>query len=216
LAAVSPKGGTPMLPAFLGALQHLKQYQSSHAGHLAAVVMATDGSPSGCENADTPQVAASIATAYAAMPSIPTYIIGVLDPGQASDADLNQLAMAGGTGTAFPVSATADLGASFLTTLNEIRGKALPCAFVIPTPAGNFIDYGKVNVRHNSTSGPTDLLYVGSADHCDAGKGGWYYDVDPKMGKPTQVQICASSCRSFKTDPGGSVELRFGCLTRIN
>jgi hypothetical protein len=71
-------------------------------------------------------------------------------------------------------------------------------------------------MRQLGTPGPIDLLYVGSADRCDASKGGWYYDVDPKMGNPTPVQICASNCRSFKADPGGSIELRFGCLTRIN
>jgi Mg-chelatase subunit ChlD len=224
LAEVKPAGNTPILPAYEGALHHLQQYLSTHADHRAVMVLATDGAPAGCQNADVPEVAARLAAARAGTPSVATYTIGVLSDGDMIRAvDLDRLATAGGTNKAFIVNATPDLGEKFLATLNEIRGKALPCEFAIPMPAanatgGDSIDFNKVNVRHigPGSSGFTDLLYVGSADKCDPAKGGWFYDVDPNQGKPTKVRVCEASCQKLKAETGGSVELRFGCRTRID
>jgi hypothetical protein len=217
LADVYPAGNTPILPAFEGALHHLKQYLATRPDHRAVMVLATDGAPAGCENADVPQVVARIEAARTGTPAVPTYTIGVLAPGDAiRAAALDQLANAGGTGKAFIVNATPDLGEKFLATLNEIRGKALPCEFGIPMPPGNTIDYNKVNVRHIGKAGFTDLLYVRDAKGCDPSKGGWHYDVDPNLGKPTKVQVCEASCQRLKAETGGSVELRFGCRTRID
>jgi hypothetical protein len=217
LAAVRPAGNTPILPAYEGALHHLQQYLTTRPDHRAVLVLATDGAPAGCADADIPHVAARIEAARTGTPAVPTYTIGVLGPGDPTGgADLDRLATAGGTGKAFIVNATPDLGDRFLATLNEIRGKALPCTFGIPSPTMGTLDYDKVNVRHAGAAGSTDLLYVRSADHCDPVKGGWYYDVDPQFGTPTKVLVCESSCQKLKAESGGSVQLVFGCRTRID
>jgi hypothetical protein len=46
-------------------------------------------------------------------------------------------------------------------------------------------------------------------------RGGWYYDVDPAMGKPTRVIACPATCSEFKAGTGKSqVSLAYGCRTR--
>jgi hypothetical protein len=222
LAAVNPSGDTPILAAYEGALQHLTAYLAAHPDHRGALVLATDGGPSGCPGADVEVIAARMAAAQKGTPAIPTYAIGVLDPGDASlGPTFATFATAGGTGAPFAVSTSADFGDKFLGALNEIRGKALPCEFDIPPPPTGAIDYGKVNVRVNAgttvQAAPIDLRYVQSAAGCDAKTGGWYYDVDPNGGgQPKRVRLCDATCGPLKADAAAQVELRFGCRTRID
>ena len=112
-----------------------------------------------------------------------------------------------------------DILAERLTeTLAEIRGRALPCEFTIPAPAAGAgtIDYGMVNLGFQGAAGSTDVLYAGSMDRCDPVDGGWYYDVDPATGQqPTRVVVCPATCAKFKSEPSATVNLRFGCKTRV-
>jgi hypothetical protein len=217
LGSVKPAGDTPLLAGYLGALHHLTQYLAAHPDHRGALVLATDGAPSGCAGGNVPDVVAQVAAAQKGTPAVPTYAIGVMETfdtslGQAFE----QIAAAGGTGKPFAVTTSADFGDKFLGALNEIRGKALPCDFDIPAPPAGAIDFGKVNVRTTVQAQATDLRYVQSAAGCDA-KGGWYYDADPNgAATPKRVQLCPASCDPLKADPGGRVELRFGCRTRID
>lgn len=216
LGTVRPAGDTPILAAYEGALHHLTQHLAAHPDHRGALVLATDGAPSGCPAADIPAIVTRIAAAQKAAPAVPTYAIGVLQAGDASlGPALEQIAMAGGTGTPFAVTTSADFGDKFLGALNDIRGKALPCDFDIPKPTAGTIDYGKVNVRTVVQSVPIDLRYVQNAAGCDA-KGGWYYDADPNGGQPKRVRLCEATCAPLKADATARVELRFGCRTRID
>jgi hypothetical protein len=216
LGTVSPGGNTPILAGYEGALHHLTQYLAAHPDHRGALVLATDGAPSGCPTGDVPEIVARLADAQKATPAVPTYVVGVLEPGDPSlGPALEQMATAGGTGMPFAVTTSADFGDKFLGALNDIRGKALPCDFDIPTPASGVIDTGKVNVRTITQSAPTDLRYVQSAAGCDA-KGGWYYDADPNGGQPKRVRLCDATCAPLKADPTAQVQLRFGCRTRID
>jgi hypothetical protein len=217
LAAVGPGGNTPIAPALEGAARYLREHLAANPGHRGALVLASDIAPSGCQGASVDGVAAAIEAARTASPSISTYVIGAVSPGDAiRGAAAGRLAQAGGTTTPFILNdVAADLGNNFLEALKAIRGSALACEFRIPTPTGGSIDHGKVNVRYLSAAGGEDLLYVGSAAGCDAMKGGWYYDVNPAMGTPSTVRVCPATCGRFKADVGGSVELRFGCRTRV-
>jgi hypothetical protein len=218
LGAKVPRGATPMGPAAQGALDYLRMHLLAHPGRRAALVMVSDGLPQGCQlNDDIEAVAAILEAGRSSSPSIPTYVIGVFNEAalnNESRAALERLAMAGGAGTPFLVSATADLTQRFLESLNQIRGTALACEFNIPPPTMGQIDYGKVNVRVAGTSGPEELPYVGALDRCDPVRGGWYYDLNPASATPTRVIVCPASCGRLQQGGSNSVELSFGCRTR--
>jgi hypothetical protein len=218
LNAVNPASNTPIAAAVEGAARYLRQHAAMHPDRRAALVLASDASPTACQNSNIEGVAAALNAARAGTPALPTYIIGVVSAGDAIRSQAaTQLAQAGGTSTPILLNDSAtDLGTRFLDALNTIRGSALPCEFRIPRPTSGTLDYNKVNVRFTGISGPADLLYVGSADRCDPARGGWHYDVDPAAGAPATVRVCDATCRQFKAEATGVVELRFGCRTRID
>ena len=218
LAAIRPAGNTPLAAALEGATQYLQRHAVDHPDRRAALVVATDASPSGCQSDAIEAVASVLTAARAGAPSLSTYVIGAVSAGDMVRGEAaSLLAQAGGTGTPFILNdSAADLGTRFLDALNAIRGSALPCEFRIPRPTSGMIDYAKVNVRFAASGGADDLLYVRSADRCDATRGGWYYDVEPGAGTPSSVRVCEATCNRFKSQAGGVVELRFGCRTRID
>jgi len=217
LATIVPEGGTPTTPAVQGALAHLRARATADSTRRQLLVLATDGMPSMCAPNTVDTAAAALAAARTANPSIPTYVIGVFSPAQLMRAQpaLDQLATAGGTSTPFVLMTGADLTQRFIDAVNQIRVAAAGCEFTIPRPGTGAIDYEKVNVRVTTAAGNEDLVYVGSADRCDATRGGWYYDVDPKAGTPTRVLICEANCRKVKITVGLSVNLRYGCKTIV-
>jgi hypothetical protein len=214
-----PIGHTPTVPAVEGTLNHLRQHLAANPGRKGALVLITDGLPLGCEIPPGGEVnaVARLITAAASGPApIATYVIGVFPPGNvAGPIAVNRWAMAGGTGTAIVLTPAEDLTQRFLDTLNQIRGRALPCEFMIPTPMAA-IDFGRVNVRvQGGAGGAQELLYVQRADRCDATSGGWYYDIDPATGTPRRVLLCPASCTRIKADAAARLDLLFGCATRV-
>ena len=219
LDAVRPAGATPMGPAVTGVLEHLRAHVAARPERRVALVLATDGLPMGCTGDSVDAVASALQMARAASPAISTYVIGVFAPMSmpgASEMALGKLATAGGTGAPFVVEPGPNLNQKFLEALNQIRGAALACEFQIPRPQTGVQDFNKVNVRYTGAAGAEDLLYVGAADRCDPARGGWYYDIAPASGTPTRIIVCESTCRRFKADAGGSVEVRVGCATRVD
>jgi hypothetical protein len=217
ITAKDPVGHTPTLPAVQGALSYLRQHLTANPTHKAALVLFTDGLPLGCTNNSAFTIGQAIGTAYMGTPSISTYALGVFSGTQAITAKgtLDGWARSGGTTESVVLSPTEMLTQRFLDTLNQIRGAALACDFSIPMPQMGGLDYGKVNVKTTTPAGPRDLLYVGNATRCDASTGGWYYDVEPSMGKPTRVLICPASCRALQMDSASRVDLVFGCATQV-
>ena len=153
----------------------------------------------------------------AAPEAIPTYVVGIATPNDAVERmALQTLATAGGTGQPFVIGPMDNLGQRFLEALEQIRGQSLPCEFSIPAPrAGGAIDFGKVNVRWKGATADEDVLFAGTMAACDPTRGGWYYDVPPASGTPTRVIACEATCQRFKADPSATVEIRYGCRTRI-
>lgn len=94
-----------------------------------------------------------------------------------------------------------------------VEAAGLSCDWGIPAvPAGQVFDRDKVNVRYIGPDGTaTDLNRVNTLAEC-RGQGGWFYD-NPTT--PTRVLTCPSSCDLLETTNGGSVEVLFGCQTRI-
>lgn len=212
-----PNGGTPLGPAVQGALRHLQAHLAASAGRQAALVLATDGLPDGCDGDNVAAVAATLQAARVGAQPISSYVIGVFNQMQLvrSQSALAMLATAGGTGSPFVLMPGDDLSKRFLEALNQIRGKALACEFKIPPPTMGQLDYGKVNVRIEGVAGAQDLVYVGAADRCDPARGGWFYDVDPATGTPTRILVCEATCQRLKESRDTKVDLRFGCKSRV-
>lgn len=209
--------GTPTGPALKGALVQAGQYATAHPGHVVVTVLVTDGFPSQCTPTDTPGVANLASTALAANPSIRTFVIGVFTDDEKTTAttNLNAIASAGGTGSAFVISSGSSVTTQFQAALDTVRGQALPCDYKIPTPEAGVPDYDKVNIQRTASGGSTVLPRAANAQACDA-NGGWYYDVDPKVGVPTKVILCPASCETVKT--GGinmKIEVVLGCQTVV-
>jgi hypothetical protein len=222
IASINPGGGTPMAPAVAGTLSLLRVRATTQPGRKPILVLATDGFPTGCGPNTIETVAAAILGGRMGLPSMPTYVIGVFAQNELvrSQVALSQLAVAGGTGVPFVLEEGKDLAQKFLAALEQIRGSALACEFAVPRPTTGALDFGKVNVRFTpGRAGATaeDLNYVGAADRCDPAQGGWYYDVDPRSGgTPTRIQICAASCKRFRAESAGQVDLQVGCTTRVD
>ena len=220
LAAGEPGGGTPMGPAVRGAMAALRRHAEQHPDRKSLLVLATDGLPSeDCAANLVTDVTAAIAGGRAGAIPLSTYVIGIFAENElaASQPALMAFAQAGGTDTPFVITPGDDLTSKFQMALEQIRGAVLSCEFALPTPASGTLDPDKVNLSFAGSMGaPQNIPYVGSADRCDPQSGGWYYDVDPAVGRPTRVIVCETTCTQFKSDPGGKAQLRVGCTNRVD
>jgi hypothetical protein len=213
-------GGTPTSAALAGSYRYLRRHLAANPGRRAALVLVTDGLPTGCEPIAPAGIAAGIRRERMQAPGILTYAIGVFSPEDVGDGRpaLQMFAAAGGTGTPFVITANADLGASLNRALADIRGQAVvPCEFVIPPAMGGTIDFGKVNVSVNTGTAEETIPYVRRAAACDPARGGWHYDVEPGTGAatPARVVLCPASCSRFQAATAARVNVVFGCETKV-
>jgi hypothetical protein len=216
LAAQTPDGYTPTSAALSGALDQARTLAARPSTRKVAVVLATDGLPTTCQPKDIGGVAAIARQAFAATPSIPTFVIGVFAPEeQAAAGNLTQIAQAGGTATPRIVNATRNVAASFLAALDDVRATAVACEIKVPrSSTGDPLDFANVNIRFTSGSGrETTIPGAGSAAGCKPGQQGWYYDIDPTQASPTKILFCDDSCALLKSDPKGRIDLLIGCKT---
>jgi hypothetical protein len=206
----NPNPGTPTYAALGGAEQWATAHQLAHPESQTVVVLITDGEPYGCDT-DTASIA-GLASDANANAGVLTYIVGLTG---ASEPQLNQLAMAGGTGEAYFVSdgntATADL----LAALIAIKGQALACDFPVPaqTADGKEIDPKLVNVNYQSGEGGpvTELGIVDSLDACGTSLG-WYYD---NPAAPTRIFLCPSACQTITSDGMARLQVLAGCKPKV-
>jgi hypothetical protein len=202
IAAITPQGNTPTLPAIQGAIDYAKDTRDATPGSRTAIVLVTDGDPDVC-NSSVNNVSLEVAKVAQ---SIPTYVIGV---GQ-SLTSLSMIAQSGGTGqpTLVSVGDASQTANDFQQALEAIRGLVLTCDLQLPAPPpGMSLDYHSVNVAFTPSSGAAEELLYNSA--CTTGVG-WRYD-DPSH--PSQVVLCDDTCNTVKQDHGGRVDVVFGCAT---
>lgn len=121
-AMTTPGGGTPTAPALQGVMQYVATWVQANPGRKAAVVLATDGDPTGC-TANTVQDVSNVASTALAQNAIRTFVIGV----GTSLTSMNQVAQAGGTGQAFVLDETADLTTQIANSLAAIYHAASEC-----------------------------------------------------------------------------------------
>jgi hypothetical protein len=213
LAAHEPDGFTPTAAALSGAVDRARTQALAHPDHEVIAVLATDGFPTECVPSDIAGVAQIAAGGVAASPSVRTFVIGVFNSDEQMDAtaNLNQIAKAGGSSSASIVSTSSDVAQGFLSALDHIRATSLPCEYPIPVPASGIPDYYLVNVTF-TTGGVTYLVpKTTDAAGCGPLQMGWYYDVDPSVGTPTKVTLCANSCAGVKADVRGKIDVVQGC-----
>ena len=205
MGAHSPSTNTPTSAALQGAVDHAGAWATSHPGEVAIAVLATDGDPTECDTtlADINQIAA---TAAAGTPKIPTYVIGV----GSDTSNLNGIAVAGGTGSAFLVDTGGNVNAQFLDAMNAIRGTALGCVYQIPTPSSGSIDFSSVDVVYQPGGGGPSQTFpnVGTKAMCPMTGDGWYYN-DPS--NPTQIILCDATCSAITTDTNGEIDISLPC-----
>ena len=205
LDANSPSGGTPTLPAELGAVQYAQTVAATlKPGEKVAVVLVTDGDPNDCNSTSTNVAAAAAAVAS----TIKTYVIGVGN----EVAKLDEIATGGGTAPHIQVNTTSAVTTSsdLRAAIGKIKAAQLSCDYTLPPPpAGKSIDVNAVNVNYTTGGKATTLGY--SADCSNAG--GWHYDSTTT---PTKIIMCPTICTTLQNDTsGGKVDIVFGCSTAV-
>lgn len=196
-------GNTPTASALTGAVQYAKSLAAATPNEKYVMVVATDGIPMGCSDQGSISGAAKAVSGVAS--DIPTYVIGVGD----AVSDLDNLAKAGGTTKSFSASNStpSQTGKLLADALTAIRTASVSCDFAIPAPpAGQTIDFNKVNVEVTTKGTPSTIKY--SQDCSDLG--GWKYD---DANKPTKIELCDTSCGTIKADAYSSVGVVLGCAT---
>lgn len=198
---------TSTQPALEGALKYAHKWAVDHPSHLTHVLFATDGQPISCTYNSIEGAAAAAETAFKDNPSVPTFVLGVGDPG-----DLNLIANKGGTSTAYMANSST-VASTMVDIFNEIRANGA-CKFQIPAPQpGKTLNYDAVNVSYTElgTNEIVTVKYVESVGECDPKEGGWYYD-DPTKQSPTKILLCPATCEQVKLSEEG-VEILLGCKT---
>lgn len=93
-----------------------------------------------------------------------------------------------------------------------VQGSQISCDYAIPAPDGGMIDPAKVNVQYTASGGMQQpILNVPSAAGCGQ-SGGWYYDAPQN---PTKITLCPTTCTAIQSNPGGKVDVLFGCETIV-
>jgi hypothetical protein len=211
-AHTNPNTATPTASALQGAIDHATTWAMAHPADATIVILATDGDPSECPVANSTasllsQVETIAAAGVAATPKILTFVIGV----GTETANLDGIAQAGGTNSAFIVDTSMNVSTQFLTALNKIRGAALGCQYKIPVPDSGTVNTKEVNVQFTATGGKPELVpQVASMSQCPTSSNGWYYDNPTN---PTEILLCSTACGSVST--GGTVNVLTGCQTVV-
>jgi hypothetical protein len=195
-----PGGGTPTAPALQGAIAAARAYTTAQMGQrTAAVLLVTDGNPTGCGQNGVMQAVAAAQAGYMGMPQIKTFVVGM-----GNTMALSQVALAGSGGMQDYIPTMGDVVGTLTKALSTITGM-ITCNYAIP--AGS--DPRLVNVQITVGMGgmAQKIGKVANAAACGM-PGGWYYDNDAK---PTMIILCPQSCDAVKNTPNSGVEVLYGC-----
>jgi hypothetical protein len=204
---VNPGGYTPTAPALTGALRYAAEWSEEHTGRAMFVVLVSDGYPTQCSTLDISAIADIAEAAHKTEPYVRTYVVGL-----AADANLNSIALGGGTNEAFLVD-DGNITEDFVDALRNVSTKQLACEYQIPPPPSGSqnVNFNEVQVVYTTGNGVSEEVpRVGKVEDCArAENGGWYYD-DPA--DPKHIRVCPCTCSRFQA---GSVDIRLGCKPRV-
>jgi hypothetical protein len=219
MAAVTPSGEAPSVPALAGSIEYAAEWQANNPIRLTVLALVTDGVPTACADRSDASWLAVAEAGTALDPPLSTYVFGLGVGANASR--LDALAQSGGTSRATLIdeSLPSELGEALAEMVRNLSLVQLPCEYQIPLPPNPLvaISYDKAMVLHIPMGGGTEQVpYVGTRAACDPAYGGWYYDVvpynDPNAWDPSKLLMCPCTCESFK---GGSIDIYFGCHPEI-
>jgi hypothetical protein len=204
MTRADPNGGTPLRPALEGGHAYAASWAASNPGRKTALVLVGDGEPVGCSNNSIGAAETAAQGALNGPNQIPTYVIGI----GPSLENLNRIAAAGGTEQAYLMD-DSEAAVKFAEAMDDIRGRAIPCDFVIGDDES--IDRTKVNVNYvpRGSTEQEEVLqtFEGRPENCTA-EGGWYYSPTNDM----QVVMCPATCD--RLGGGGRLSVAVGCETR--
>jgi hypothetical protein len=78
-------------------------------------------------------------------------------------------------------------------------------------PAGQQLDYGKVNVQFTAGGATSEILFVGDEASCDPTNGGWHFD---NPAAPSSIVLCPSTCGVVETQIQAELGIGLGCAPR--
>jgi hypothetical protein len=221
LNAQPPQGLTPTVPALQGAIDHARDWATTHPDQTVVTVLATDGLPTDCGPAvegAPPAIDQVLEIARAGQMSaqpVRTFVIGVFPPGDAASiANVNAIAFAGGTSEAVTIDAGGQVEAEFLEALRRIREGTLACQFQIPETEEQ-LDYFSVNLQFDTGESRSQLGFVANEAACAGSPNSWHYNVDPMVTNPSAIQVCPAVCDQFRNTPNGRITLQLGCRTLL-
>jgi hypothetical protein len=147
---------------------------------------------------------------------VPTYVIGV----GKQLTRLDMIAEAGATSQAYLVATTkneagtsaAQAESDFESALDVIRSSQAICDLPIPAPpAGESLDFMKVNVVYNANGQSQTLPYVPDCAGDSGTAQGWRYD-DPRS--PKRIVLCPGTCGPVQATATGQLSVELGCATQ--
>lgn len=209
-----------------GALRGIARYTSSNQtpGREMIGVLITDGDATNCDTNNNRL--AGIIAQHLNDTGLRTFIIGM---DGANESRLEQLAVAGGAephddfcgGLAGPChywnvgDASGEVLANALQAISQ-QAVPLPCEIDVTdltAPAGEELDYGRVNVTLTQGDAVTTIPKVGSAGACPIDQPAWYYDVPIA---PSKIHLCQSACDLVsQAGDGANLNVVAGCTATI-
>lgn len=214
LDAVVPQGQTPTAPAFMAALELATSYALSHPDRSVVVVLATDGLPTTCTPTDTEALAKLAEEAFEGAGHVRTVVVASDSLAGSDRSGFERIAQAGGTGHALTIDPRADFAGQLSNALRATAERKVACDLALPEPPANArLDYDAVNVVLEGRDGRTTFPRVQDASGCSA-NGGWYYDVEPKLGAPSRLNVCKASCERLSTATS-KLRVELGCKTVV-
>ncbi len=206
LAAQSPWGETPTLPALEGAIQYARALMLAEPSRKAVIALVTDGAPNDCDS--TPSSVAAVAHDGASgTPQVLTFAIG-LRVGFVGDLDI--VAANGGTGKPILVSNGPKAGQELVDALRELRDAETSCHFAVPPVPGVTVrgDDVRVGYRPDTSTSLASVPRVADASGCAATPNAYYLDDDSK---PSAVELCPALCAAVHAQASSHVTVASGC-----
>ncbi len=211
--AVASRGPDGLTTPTYAALAGAEQWAVAQATDAikTAVVLVTDGKPNGCAPEDTASIA-QLASDARSDADVFTYVIGM---DGADVAQLDTIAAAGGTDSAFVIAGSA-IHADLIAAFDAIGTAPIECSFPVPdtASAGQTVDPDLVNLTYavGGDVDPITLPQVGDATECGSDPG-WYYN---DATDPTEIFLCPASCTEVQAGPpNASLDLVLGCATVV-